>query len=148
MPRRLLTWFKKLGRPEKIFIVLLVIYVAMHWTGAGPGVWVLAQLFVYIFGAIVGVRLIRSWVRKGTWRLRNRLILSYLFIAVVPIALILILVVMAGYVLMGQMAVYVISSELDRRMAAVTDEPPVLTREFLSSLAPGLGDMFLFTPDG
>jgi sigma-B regulation protein RsbU (phosphoserine phosphatase) len=58
-------------------------------------------------------------VRRVIWRLRNRLIVAYLFIAFVPIVLIVILVAIGGYSLVGQLAVYLVSSELDRRTEAM-----------------------------
>ena len=54
-------------------------------------------------------------MRRIIWRLRNRLIVAYLFIAFVPIVLIAILVAIGGYALVGQVAVYLVTSELDRR---------------------------------
>ena len=49
------------------------------------------------------------------WRLRNRLIVAYAFIAMVPIALILALVAVSTYGVTGQIALYLVNSELDRR---------------------------------
>ena len=43
-------------------------------------------------GRLVALRLLRIGLRKLTWRLRNRLIVAYLFIAVLPILLVLTLV--------------------------------------------------------
>ena len=43
----------------------------------------------WIAGLIVAIRLARTGVGKLIWRLRNRLIVAYAFIAMVPIALIL-----------------------------------------------------------
>ena len=54
---------------------------------------------------------------KGAiWRLRNRLIVAYLFIAVVPVVLILVLMLVTSYAVIGQMAVYLVNRELENRM--------------------------------
>ena len=58
----------------------------------------------------------RIGLRKLIWRLRNRLIVAYVFIAVVPILLMLTLVGLGAYMLAGQVAVYLVRSELDRRL--------------------------------
>ena len=69
-----------------------------------------------VLGAWIALRLLRIGLRKLTWRLRNRLIVAYLFIAVLPILLVLTLVALGGYMLAGQVAAYMVRSELDRRL--------------------------------
>jgi sigma-B regulation protein RsbU (phosphoserine phosphatase) len=53
------------------------------------------------------------------WRLRNRLLVAYLFIAVVPVGLIVTLAVLGGKALTRQLAVYLVTSELNRRIEAL-----------------------------
>src|SRR2546423_13191267 len=81
-----------------------------------------------ILGIILGIRFLRTGIRKAIWRLRNRLIVTYIFIAVVPIVLILILAGIGSYIVAGQVAVYLVSSELDRRTGALTGPANVLSR--------------------
>ena len=80
---------------------------------------VLAALVTYVLGAWIALRLLRIGLGKLTWRLRNRLIVAYLFIAVLPILLMLTLVALGGYMLAGQVAVYLVRSELDRRLVSL-----------------------------
>lgn len=49
------------------------------------------------------------------WRLRNRLLVTYLFIAVIPILLIVGMVALTAYMLYGQLAGYLISSDLESK---------------------------------
>ena len=53
------------------------------------------------------------------WHLRNRLIVTYMFIAVVPITLILALFFVAGWLLTAQFAGYLVTSALDRHQTAI-----------------------------
>ena len=55
-----------------------------------------AGLLLTIFGIAAAYQLARRIARRAIWRLRNRLIVAYLFIAVVPIVLILALVIFCG----------------------------------------------------
>ncbi len=80
------------------------------------GLETLAAFATYVLGAWIALRLLRIGLRKLTWRLRNRLIVAYLFIAVLPILLMLTLVGLGGYMLAAQVAVYLVRSELDRRL--------------------------------
>jgi sigma-B regulation protein RsbU (phosphoserine phosphatase) len=89
---------------------------------------------------VVLFRLVRLAMRKAIWRLRNRLIAAYLFIAVVPIVLLIAMVLLAGWVVIGQMAVYLVNKELEHRETTlirqadsfvnlpIHDPEPALTR--------------------
>ena len=57
-------------------------------------------------------RLCRWGYRPLLWRLRNRLIVTYLFIGVMPILLLLLMFGLAGYLFAGQFATYVAISDL------------------------------------
>lgn len=113
--------FKSRVTLVRVFGVLLALYVVLEWVLKAKG---LATFFVFvlvIIGAILGFRLIRHIIRKSIWRLRYRLIVTYVFIGVVPIVLILTLAVLGTWIAVGQVAVYLVSSELERRAATLTD---------------------------
>ena len=61
-----------------------------------------------IAGAWLAIRLMRLAAHYATWRLRNRLLVTYLFIAVVPILLIMTFVVLAGQFLYSQLGAYLL----------------------------------------
>src|SRR5262249_32965497 len=127
------------GRLEKVFVALLLIDVALYFFPGASGIKAIVTLVVYILGMILAVRFVRRNLKLLLWRLRNRLIVSYLFIAVVPISLVLALVAIGGYMLMGQVAIYTVLSELGTRVAS--GAPP--SQEIFTSLAPNFGDVLL-----
>jgi len=108
-----------LGRLGTAFLLLLVVYLALSSFAPGRTLTLLVALAMYVTGFLFALQLMRRNVRRIIWRLRNRLIVAYLFIAFVPIVLIAILVAIAGYMLVGQVAVYLVTSELDRRTHAL-----------------------------
>jgi len=123
--------YLKLGRIEKTFIVLVVLAVVLSYAAPSSGFDLLVTFAAWITGFVVAIRLARSGVKKLIWRLRNRLIVAYAFIAVVPIVLILMLVLVSSYGLTGQIALYLVNSELDRRAfmmkgaaTAILETPP------------------------
>ena len=75
---------------------------------ASLGGWVtfLSALAVVLF-AIVGFRWLRSQI---LWRLRNRLIVTYVFIGVIPVVLLTAMSLITLYILAGQFASYVVAS--------------------------------------
>ncbi len=77
------------------------------------------RLAVYASGIWLAFRLARMALRRGIWRLRNRLLAAYLFMAVVPLLLLGTFAWVALHFIAGQMAVYLVTSELDRRITGL-----------------------------
>src|ERR1700691_751975 len=115
MAARLKSLYGKLGRIEKAFLLLVVLAAVLAYAVPASVVGLLVDFAACIAGFLMAIRLARTGVRKLIWRLRNRLIVAYAFIAMVPIVLILALVLVSTYGLTGQIAIYLINSELDRR---------------------------------
>ena len=83
---------------------------------ASLGGWVtfLTSLAIVLFG-IVGFR----WLRNQLlWRLRNRLIVTYVFIGVIPVFLLVAISLITLYLLAGQFASFVVTSEIDNHLRA------------------------------
>src|SRR5262245_11991353 len=78
-----------------------------------------AKVLICLF-AVWGIwRLGRALLRRMLWKIRTKLILSYLFIAVVPVILLGILFVLAGVFSAGLVASYLMSAEVDRKGRAL-----------------------------
>ena len=93
-----------------------------------PGINLPGQSLVRFvrFLAFIGVfyLLYRFWSRWRSqllWSLRNRLVVAYLFIAVVPIILLLILASIAGQILYSQLGAYLLYSDIQRRVDILRD---------------------------
>jgi phosphoserine phosphatase RsbU/P len=67
------------------------------------------SLVAIILLAIVAVRWLRS---RLLWRLRNRLIVTYVFIGVIPVFLLVVISLIALYLFAGQFASFVITSDI------------------------------------
>lgn len=128
MSSRLTSLYSRLGRIEKLFLLLLVLYIGWSISSPNAGVVVLLGFLLYVFAVVEAVRLIRWWIGKVIWRLRNRLIVAYAFIAIVPIVLVAALAGLSIFILTGGVATYLVSSELDRRSQALLNQAVFLTR--------------------
>jgi sigma-B regulation protein RsbU (phosphoserine phosphatase) len=140
---------RRLGRLGVTFFLLLALYLVLSFFSPGAMVTLLAALAMYVTGFLFGIQLLRRNVRRIIWRLRNRLIVAYLFIAFVPIVLIAILVAIGGYVLVGQIAVYLVNSALDRRTAnlngvaqMLADTPAAKRQNTVREVVPYLESLF------
>jgi phosphoserine phosphatase RsbU/P len=115
MPKGWRDYWRGLGGVGKAFVILALVFVALHLAHASGGPQILAGVVAFLLGIASLFRLARYTMRRAIWRLRNRLMVAYVFIAVVPIVLILSLVGIVGWVVIGQMAVYLVNTELAHR---------------------------------
>jgi sigma-B regulation protein RsbU (phosphoserine phosphatase) len=94
------------------------LYLVEHLTGPVPGL--LWFLFWVTFIPSVVYYLVRGigYVRhRLLWRLRRRLIVAYVFIAVVPILLIVLLVGLGAFIVNGQFAAFLVALRLRESFA-------------------------------
>ena len=97
---------KYLGRAEKLFCLLLLLYLPLALFSSETIAVLILQFVLIILGAWILFRLTRIGMRKAIWRLRNRLLVTYLFIALVPVILIATLAGLGAYFLLSQLCPY------------------------------------------
>jgi sigma-B regulation protein RsbU (phosphoserine phosphatase) len=112
-------WYS-LGLAGVLFVLARMLrWLAPAW-GSSIGWWVKFLVFdAAMLFAIVAFR----WLKKKLlWRLRNRLIVTYVFIGVIPVVLLIALAFITLYLFAGQFASFVVTSEINsqlRRLEAV-----------------------------
>jgi hypothetical protein len=111
--------WKRVGKPEKFFLGVLLLYLLLLAAWPDSGFTTFIAFVAYVLGGWVALRLLRIGLEKLLWRLWRRLMVAYLFIAALPILLVLTLVGLGAYMLAGQVAVYLVRSELDRRVVSL-----------------------------
>jgi sigma-B regulation protein RsbU (phosphoserine phosphatase) len=107
----------------------------------------LARLVVWLY-ALAGLWLLgRAVLRRLLWRIRSKLIVSYLFIAVVPLVLLALLFTIAGALFTGYITGYLVSAELEQQARALgevaqaalpglPEDPAAAERQLLARLQP------------
>src|ERR1700681_571234 len=113
---RLEILFRWLGGAGVAFFVLLAAYVALYWIAPRSRFLLVLEIASIVAGLWLAIRLLRLVARQAVWRLRHRLIVTYLFIAIVPLVLIVGLAALGGYMLVYQLAAYLVTTEIDRRI--------------------------------
>lgn len=126
--QRLGARLQRLGKLEKLFCAVLLLYVVLRLVFPGGPVLPLLTFALVIAGFWLVIRYTRAGIRTAIWRLRNRLLVTYLFIAVIPVLLIITLAALGAYALASQVAVYLATSELDRKVAAMQTATDTLAR--------------------
>lgn len=90
-------------------------------------------LSVILF-SILGFRTLK---RKILWRLRNRLIVTYVFIGVIPAFLLVAMSFITLYGLAGQFAIFVVSSEIKSQLRSMEAVNAAVGNELASRLERG-----------
>jgi len=123
------------GMATALFALQVLLNMFARSWGAHLGGWV--EFLAFVAGLIFFILGFRWVKRRILWRLRNRLIVTYVFIGVIPVVL---LVAMAGFSLFlfaGQFASYVVISELNTQLRSVEAVNAAISNELAAGLARG-----------
>jgi sigma-B regulation protein RsbU (phosphoserine phosphatase) len=106
-----------LGLAIALFALEMVLkLVASKWSDSLGG-WVKFLLFdAALLFCIVAFRGLK---RKVLWRLRNRLIVTYVFIGVIPAALLVAMAFITMYLFAGQFASFVVTSDINSQLRSM-----------------------------
>jgi sigma-B regulation protein RsbU (phosphoserine phosphatase) len=119
--QKIFAWTGRAG--IAFFLFMLLLLAADSFTNSS-GLKFLAAAGVFVTGMWLSIRLLR----QAVWRLRNRLIVTYVFIAMVPIVLIAALAALGGYFFINGLAIYLVTSELDRRIDSLNTAAESIVR--------------------
>ena len=119
-------WYT-LGLSLALFILQKIVAGFRISSGTTLGSWVtfLSSLSI-VFFVILAFRFLKA---KVLWRLRNRLIVTYMFIAVVPTLLLVGMTLVTLYLLAGQFANFVVISEIRLQMQHVESVNAAIANE-------------------
>jgi len=103
--------------------------------GEHLGGWVTSLAF---FAGVLFFILAFRWVRRRIlWRLRNRLIVTYMFIGVIPAVLLITMALITLYGLGGQFAVFVVTSEINTQLRSLQAVNSAVSNELAARLERG-----------
>ncbi len=102
---------------------------------ASLGGWTLfLSVVVGTFACVLGAR----WASaRLLWRLRNRLVVTYIFIGVIPLILLASLAGLAFYLFSGQFAAYILTSKLDSELRSLNAANLIISNEIAGDLNAG-----------
>src|SRR5262249_16305004 len=109
----MLTWLRGTTRVQRIVLALTAIAVVADVVSvaiAAP-TFALAPLAILVCGI--------PFRKDLLWRVRNRLLVTYVLFGVVPLFLIALLLMLAGELLLGQFAAQLVRKDIDARVDAV-----------------------------
>jgi phosphoserine phosphatase RsbU/P len=109
-------------------------FFAVSWSQQLSG-WV---AFLAILATVLFFILAFRWARRRIlWRLRNRLIVTYVFIGVIPAVLLVAMAFITLYGFAGQFAVFVVSSEIHTQLRSLEAVNAAVTNELAARIERG-----------
>jgi sigma-B regulation protein RsbU (phosphoserine phosphatase) len=114
--------------------VYVLLTILKRWLPSLGGWAIFVGFICLVMLFILAVRWLRS---EFMWRLRNRLIVTYVFIGVIPVLLLAGMAVIAGWGFASQFATYVISSDLRTEQRAVSSADDALSNSLTEQLRSG-----------
>jgi sigma-B regulation protein RsbU (phosphoserine phosphatase) len=123
--RRSFSFLRRISPLDKIALAVLFLYAVMRASSAAGRPIPLTGFAGFLsFLAIVFlvVRLIPWFRTKFMWTLRNRLIVAYVFIAVVPVILLLTMVGVGSYLLYLELGAHLLHDDLQERVSIIATQ--------------------------
>jgi|HubBroStandDraft_1064217.scaffolds.fasta_scaffold00870_10 sigma-B regulation protein RsbU (phosphoserine phosphatase) len=99
------------------------------------GGWV--KFLVFDAALLFSIVAFRSLKRKLLWRLRNRLIVTYVFIGVIPATLLVTMALVTIYLFAGQFASFVVTSEINSQLRSLQAVNAAVSNELAARIEKG-----------
>ncbi|MCI0352772.1 MAG: SpoIIE family protein phosphatase [Acidobacteriales bacterium] len=100
--------------------------------GADIGAWFEAsKFFLIVLLLVLALRYART---RLMWRLRNRLLVTYVFIGVIPVVLVVTMALLAGFLFAGQFATYLATTDLGAELTRLETLNAAVAADFASDL--------------
>jgi sigma-B regulation protein RsbU (phosphoserine phosphatase) len=99
------------------------------------GGWV--KFLVFDAALLFSILAFRTLKRKILWRLRNRLIVTYVFIGVIPAVLLVAMAVITIYLFAGQFASFVVTSEINSQLRSMQAVNAAVSNELAARIEKG-----------
>jgi sigma-B regulation protein RsbU (phosphoserine phosphatase) len=106
-----------LGFALGLLVLQMLLKVFAPAAADSIGGWI--EFLVFVAALLFSVLAFRWLKRKLLWRLRNRLIVTYVFIGVIPAVLLVAMTFITLYGLAGQFAVFLVTSEINSQLRSL-----------------------------
>jgi sigma-B regulation protein RsbU (phosphoserine phosphatase) len=117
--------WRRLSLPDLIAAAMVIVGALLIILGRSGGIFNFLKFISLLCVGYLAIRFIGWWRSRLLWSLRNRLIVAYLFIALVPVVLTAVLAFVSATILYRQFGGYILYQDLQRRVemvAAGTDQ--------------------------
>src|SRR5579863_4800614 len=123
---------------QDLFLYLLqhaLSLAGVFWAKNLSGAVTLFSIVAIALFLLLGLREIRA---RLLWRLRNRLIVTYMFIGVIPVVLLVALALGSFYLFAGQFATFIVTTSLNSELKSLDAANSAIAHELASRLQQGV----------
>jgi len=114
---------------------LTLAIVLAGWTLLGVhGFAVLYRVTLLVFIGVLLILGYRALTQRFMWRLRNRLIVTYVFIGVIPLILLATMGIVAGYLFAGQFSTFVVTTDVHNELRRLESANRTITHQAAEAL--------------
>src|SRR6202521_151728 len=118
-----------------LFILQMALKLVAPAASDSLGGWV--KFLVFDAALLFSILAFRWLKRKLLWRLRNRLIVTYVFIGVIPAVLLVAMALISIYLFAGQFASFVVTSELNSQLRSMQAVNAAVSNELAARIEKG-----------
>ncbi len=118
---------QRLGKSGIAFLGALVLYFALYFSNHGVLAF-FVMLALIVLAIIIAVRALRFTRRHLLWSVRNRLLFVYGLMGALPILLLFVLIGLSAWGLTNEVAIYLASAALERRLDPINGVVESLSR--------------------
>src|SRR5215470_12506480 len=119
LQNQLREFWRRLSVPDLVAAAFGVFGAVLLLIGRSGGIFSFLKYIALLCAVYLLIRFIAWWRARLLWSLRNRLIVAYLFIALVPVLLTAVLTIFFATLLYRQFGGYILSQDLRRRVNIV-----------------------------
>ncbi len=113
--------WSRLSWLDVVCTAIVVVGLLVELLRMSGGVFSFVEYLAVLAAVYILIRFVGWWRSRLLWSLRNRLIVAYLFIAVVPVVSLVILVVLAARILYSQLGAYLLYDDIRQRVEMIAD---------------------------
>jgi sigma-B regulation protein RsbU (phosphoserine phosphatase) len=124
-----------LGLAVALFALEILLKLVATAASDSLGGWV--KFLIFDAAVLFSILTFRWLKRKLLWRLRNRLIVTYVFIGVIPAVLLVVMALITIYLFAGQFASYVVTSEINSQLRSMQAVNAAVSNELAARIEKG-----------
>jgi len=124
-----------LGLAVVFFTLQILLRLFSPKLSAGLEGWV--KFLLFDAALLFSIVTFRALKRKILWRLRNRLIVTYIFIGVIPAVLLIVMALFTAYLFAGQFSGFAVTSEISTQLRSMEAANSAIANELAAKLERG-----------
>ncbi|HEV3306236.1 MAG TPA: SpoIIE family protein phosphatase [Candidatus Sulfotelmatobacter sp.] len=124
-----------LGLAVGLFVLEMLLKLISTAASESLSGWV--KFLVFDAALLFSILIFRTLKRRILWRLRNRLIVTYVFIGVIPAVLLVAMAAITIYLFAGQFASFVVTSEINSQLRSMQAVNAAVSNELAARIEKG-----------